>query len=184
VPVNSDDVRKPPALKVVPFTYGGVLRCVFARGLAATSHRPNPLCHCHDAQIDSYNTIDVRTFESFNLKWKISSNYQAQPGAAYPIGVQTMDYPQGCFCNKTLTYCGNTVRSTLQPPGLKQDSPMALQVKPHPYTEVIGDGEFWPIVTHADAATKRDDLYSEIDVDRGYFTSGTQTTRQVLQCLH
>ena len=35
-------------------------------------------------------------------------------------------------------------------------------------------------MTHADASVKRDDLYSEIIVDRGYFTTGTRTTRQVL----
>lgn len=40
--------------------------------------------------------------------------------------------------------------------------------------------QFWPIVSHADALIKHDDLYSEIVIDRGYFTSGTHTTRQVL----
>ena len=135
-------------------------------------------------QVDPYRTIDVRTFEAFNFKWRMSSNHRAPPGGAYPIGIQTMDYPQGCFCNKTLTYCGNAVRSLLRPPGFERDSPMALQVKSHPHTETIGDSEFWPIVTHADASTKRDDLYSEIDVGRGYFTSGTQTTRQVQHRLH
>ena len=49
-----------------------------------------------------------------------------------------------------------------------------------PHSETIADGEFWPIITHADASVKRDDLYSEIIVDRGYFTTGTRTTRQVL----
>ena len=130
---------------------------------------------------DPLNTIDVRAFESFDLKWKMSSNYQPPPSgsASYPIGVQTMDYPIGCFSNKTLTFCGNAVRSTLKPPS-EPRAPLAIQVKAHPHAETLADGEFWPIVTHADAFVRRDDLYSEIVVDRGYFTSGTKTSRQIL----
>ena len=64
--------------------------------------------HPLPTELDPLNTIDVRTFESFDLKWKMSSNYQPPPSgsASYPIGVQTMDYPTGCFSNKTLTFCG------------------------------------------------------------------------------
>jgi hypothetical protein len=132
-------------------------------------------------EVDPFNTIDVRTFESFDLAWKVSANYKPPPAgsSAFPIGVQTMDYPTGCFCNKTLVFCGNAVRSTLKPPN-SASAPLAIQVKAHPHAETLADGEFWPIVTHADAAVHGNDLYSEISVDRGYFTSGTRTDRQVL----
>lgn len=132
-------------------------------------------------EVDHGNTIDVRSYESFDLKWKISANYKPPPtgGAGFPIGVQTMTYPSGCFCNKTLVFCGNAVRSTLKPPGTP-GAPLAIQTKVHPHAETVTDGEFWPIVAHADASVKDEDLYSEIVVDRGYFTSGTQTTRQVI----
>jgi hypothetical protein len=71
------------------------------------------------------------------------------------------------------------VRSTLKPPSDPR-APLAIQVKAHPHAETLADGEFWPIVSHADAFVRRDDLYSEIVVDRGYFTSGTKTSRQIL----
>ena len=76
-------------------------------------------------------------------------------------------------------FCGNAVRSTLKPPS-SPSAPLAIQAKAHPHAETLADGEFWPIVTHADAAVHGNDLYSEISVDRGYFTSGTRTDRQVL----
>ena len=132
-------------------------------------------------EVDHGNTIDVHTFESFDLRWKVSGNFQPPPAGSskFPIGVQTMDYPQGCFCNKTLVFCGNAVRSTLKPPGAAAAA-MGIEIKVHPHSETLADGEFWPIVSHADAAVQHDDLYSEIVIDRGYFTTGTRTTRQVL----
>lgn len=61
-------------------------------------------------------------------------------GGAYPIGMQTMTYPQGCFCNKTLVFCGNAVRSTLKRPGTA-DAPVGIEIKVHPHVETVADGE-------------------------------------------
>ena len=128
----------------------------FVTRLASVTH-PLP------TEVDPFNTIDVRTFESFDLKWKVSANYQPPPtgSSAFPIGVQTMDYPQGCFCNKTLVFCGNAVRSTLKPP-TSGSGPLAIQVKAQPHAETLADGEFWPIVSHADATVHGDDLCVQI----------------------
>eukprot|EP01047_Picozoa_sp_COSAG01_P045184 COSAG01_NODE_4144_length_5300_cov_3.103057_2_plen_532_part_00 len=164
----------PPGCLLDSSKWCQAIQTTFVNRLPSRTH-PLP------TELDPLNTIDVRTFESFDLKWKMSANFEPPPAgsSSYPIGVQTMVYPQGCFCNKTLTFCGNAVRSTLKPPSDPR-APLAIQVKVHPHAETLADGEFWPLVTHADASVRRDDLYSEIVVGRGYFTSGTKTSRQIL----
>ena len=100
----------PPGCLLDSSKWCQAIQTTFVNRLPSRAH-PLP------TELDPLNTIDVRTFESFDLKWKMSANFEPPPAGSsgYPIGVQTMVYPQGCFCNKTLTFCGNAVRSTLKP---------------------------------------------------------------------
>eukprot|EP00040_Diaphanoeca_grandis_P017451 m.91022 g.91022 ORF g.91022 m.91022 type:complete len:980 (+) comp26441_c1_seq2:222-3161(+) len=125
-------------------------------------------------EIDADNSIDVDDFEAFNLQWKMSENHKAPSGgtALFPIGVQTVNCAPAS--NGTLSYYGNSVKQ------LNIDD--SVDIVGHPHQELLGDGEFWPVVdqTLTTANSKADDLYSIIEVSRGFFTSSTATTRQTL----
>ena len=75
-----------------------------------------------------------------------------------------------------LTFFGNNVKQIL---GQDSTTP-AIEASAPSHCEGLGDGEFWPNVSNATAYVIGDDLYSEIKVARGYFTSDTGTTRQVI----
>ena len=118
-------------------------------------------------------------FEAFDLQWMISSDYTppAVRGNHFPIGMQTVDFaPQS---NRTISYYGNNVKQTS---GCQGASCSYKGIMGHPHAETLADGEYWPIVNQAQTAAnvKGDDLYSTIAVARGYFTSGTGTTRQIV----
>ena len=135
--------------------------------------------HPLPTEIDPGNRLDVQDFEAFNLRWKLSANYRAPPvgGACFPIGMQTVDFaPQS---NRTISYYGNEVK---QMSGCTGSSCSYKGVVGHPHAECLADGEYWPIVNTQNTAAnvKNEDLYSTIEVDRGYFTSNTGTTRQII----
>jgi hypothetical protein len=151
-----------------------------------TTHvnRKPSAAHPLPTEFDGGNTIDVREWEAFNLKWRLSSNYRPPPAGTpmFPLGVQTTAYSP--FSNKTLTYFGNEVK---QLRGMEGQVP-AIQCKVPTWAEDIGEGEFWPIVDVGDTVAELGDgesaalgdMYSRVKVSRGYFTSGTSTTRQII----
>ena len=128
---------------------------------------------------DAGNVLDVRAYEAFNVEWKMSGDYVSPPagGPCFPLGVQTVDFaPQS---NRTLSYYGNAVKQTS---GCVGSSCSYRGVLGHPHTECLDDGEFWPIVNQRNTAAnvRGEDLFSTIEVERGYFTSNSGTTRQIV----
>ena len=85
----------------------------------------------------------------------------------------------GLAAAQTLSYYGNDVK---QLAGCEGPSCSYKGVLGHPHNEALSDGEFWPILDQAAtvANVRGEDLYSTIAVSRGYFTSGTGTTRQIV----
>ena len=125
--------------------------------------------------------LDVREYEAFDLRWRLSANYRPEPrGAAlYPLGMQTVDFaPQS---NRTLSYYGNDVKQLGGCSG-SADACFYEGHPTHPHREIVGGGEFWPIVSQEATAAnhKGKDLFALIEVERGYFTSGTAVSRQIL----
>eukprot|EP00035_Acanthoeca_spectabilis_P034364 m.28697 g.28697 ORF g.28697 m.28697 type:complete len:527 (-) comp6584_c0_seq1:1494-3074(-) len=122
--------------------------------------------------------LSVLEYDAIGLWWKVSPNYRPLPlgSAQFPIGVQTTDYPP--FSNLTWTYFGNEVAQRLGE--VRGRFPTALQTTTKPWSEVLGEGEFWPQVKYTEARVQDHDLGSTIVIDRGYFTEGTATARQVV----
>ena len=72
-------------------------KSTFVNRLPSTIH-PLP------TEIDAGNGLDVREYESFDLRWMIAADYQLPPvhDSCFPFGVQTVDFsPQS---NRTLSY--------------------------------------------------------------------------------
>jgi hypothetical protein len=135
--------------------------------------------HPLPTELDTGNVLDVRDFQSFDLRWKLSSDYRppAVRDSCFPFGMQTVAFaPQS---NRTLSYYGNDVK---QLSGCTDASCSYKGVNGHPHKECLSDGEYWPLVNqrHTSANVRAEDLYSTVAVAQGYFTSGSGTTRQII----